>query len=216
MRDDSLMRRVRAARPLAAEPGDHAALFAQIVAEPGDPRLVEAPHKRSSRPPGRKVRPWTRARPRLLAGSTLGLAGVGAVLVLALSAGGAAAPPAFAITRSGDGSVTVQINRVSSLVNANRKLVALGVHEQIGIAMAPGAASESGPVDCTLAPGVSNLPGPPLKVLVGTDGTDVIAAGNTGAGTWHLASCGVYPGNTSLSTLRGYGYQPHHGRRVSG
>ena len=37
--------------------------------------------------------------------------------------------------------------------------------------------------------GVSNLPGPPVKVLVGTDGTGVIDSGNTGAGTWHLAAC---------------------------
>ena len=49
MKDDRLMRRLRAARPVAAEPGDHASLFARIVAEPGDPRLVQAPHERSSR-----------------------------------------------------------------------------------------------------------------------------------------------------------------------
>jgi hypothetical protein len=208
MKDDSLMRRLRAARPAAAEPGDHAALFARIVAEPGDRRLFKAPHERSSRLLGRKVRP-TRARPRVLAGSTLGLAGVGAALVLALS--GSAAPPAFAITRNGDGSVTVQINRTSSLVDANRKLVAMRIHEEIGIAMAPGAASVSGPVNCAPAPGVSDLPAPPVKVLVGKDGTLVIGSGNTGAGTWHLASCGVYPGNTSLSTLRGYGYTGNTG-----
>src|SRR5262249_7759076 len=77
MKNDSLMRRLRAARPVAAEAGNHDALFAQIVAEPGDPRLVQAPRERSSG----KVRSWTRARPRLLAGSTLGLAGIGAALV---------------------------------------------------------------------------------------------------------------------------------------
>ena len=119
MKDDSLIRRLRAARPQAAEPDNHAALFAEIVAEPGDPRLVEAPHERSSRLPGRKVRLWTRARPRVLAGSTLGLAGVGTVLVLALS--GSAAPPAFAITTNGDGSVLVNINRLESLPAANQK-----------------------------------------------------------------------------------------------
>ena len=116
MKDDGLVRRLRAARAAAAEPGDHAALFARIVAEPGDPRLVEAPHERSSRLLGRKVRPWTRARPRVLAGSTLGLAGVGAALVLALS--GSAAAPAFAITKErrwlGVGDVELPPERESS------------------------------------------------------------------------------------------------------
>ena len=190
MKDDSLKRRLRAARPAAAEPGNHAALFAQIVAEPGDPRLVEAPHEGSSRLLGRKVRPWTRARPRVLAGSTLGLACVGAALVLALS--GSAAPPAFAITKEGDGSVLVNINQDTALPAANHKLTAMGIHEQVTIYMATGAAAVSGPVTCTPAPSGS-LSGPPLKVLVGKDGTEVIApgatAGNTGAGTWHLAAC---------------------------
>jgi hypothetical protein len=184
------MSRLRAARPAAAEPGNHAALFARIVAEPEDPRLVEAPQERSSRLPGRKVRPWTRARPRVLAGSTLGLAGVGAALVLALS--GSAAPPAFAITRSGDGSVLVNINRLQSLPDANHKLTAMGIHEQVTIYMASGAAAVSGPVTCTPTRG-ANLSGPPLKVLVGKDGTEVISpgqtAGNTGVGTFHLDHC---------------------------
>ena len=47
-----------------------------------------------------------------------------------------------------------------------------------------------------------------MKVLEGTNGTEVISqgesGGNTAEGTFHLASCGVYPANTSLSTLRGY------------
>ena len=197
MKDDSLMRRLRAARPVAAEPGNHAALFARIVAEPGDPRLVEAPHERSSRLLGRKVRPWTRARPRVLAGSTLGLAGVGAALVLALS--GSAAPPAFAIARSGDGSVLVNINRLQSLPAANHKLTAMGIHEQITVYMATGAAPVSGSVTCTPAPGASSPSGPPVKVLVGTDGTEVIgsgqSAGNTGEGTFHLDHC-VVTGDT--------------------
>jgi hypothetical protein len=126
-------------------------------------------------------------RPRVLAGSTLALAGVGTVLVLAL--GAASSTPAYAITTNGDGSVQVTINQNSALPQANAKLTAMGIHEQISIQMAPGAAAASGPVNCTPAPGVSNLPGPPVKVLVGTNGTEVIDSGNTGAGTWHLAAC---------------------------
>jgi hypothetical protein len=134
-------------------------------------------------------------RPRVLAGSTLGLAGVGAALVLALS--GPAAPSAFAITKEGDGAVLVNINRLQSLPDANRKLTAMGILEQVTIYMASGAAAVSGPVTCTPAPG-ANLPGPPLKVLVGKDGTEVIRPGqtgdNTGVGTWHLDHCVVTAG----------------------
>jgi len=137
-----------------------------------------------------------RPRPRILAGGTLGLAGVGAALLLVLSAGGAAAPPAFAITTNSDGSVTVQINEDTSLPAANHKLTAMGIDEQVTIYMAPGAAAGSGAVNCTPGPGAS-LPRPPVKVLVGTDGTEVIgagqSAGNTGEGTFHLARCTVAP-----------------------
>jgi len=83
----------------------------------------------------------------------------------------------------------VTISQNQALPQANQKLTAMGIHEQITIYMAPGAAAVSGPVTCTPAPGVSNLPGPPVKVLVGTNGTEVIESGNTGAGTWHLAAC---------------------------
>ncbi|MGH3205737.1 MAG: hypothetical protein ACRDP5_27335 [Streptosporangiaceae bacterium] len=125
-------------------------------------------------------------RPRVLAGSTLGLAGAGTALVLAL--GAATSTPAYAITTNGDGSVQVTINQTSALPQANAKLTAMGIHEQVTIDMASGAAAVSGPVTCTPAPGVS---GPPVRVLVGTNGTEVLESGNTGAGTWHLAACQV-------------------------
>ena len=123
-------------------------------------------------------------RPRVLASSTLGLAGVGTALVLVL--GAASSTPAYAITTSGDGSVQVTINQFSALPQANAQLTAMGIHEQIIIDMASGPAAVSGAVTCAPAPGVS---GPQVKVLIGTDGTQVIGSGNTGAGTWHLASC---------------------------
>jgi hypothetical protein len=162
---------------------DH--LWRDLVREHG-PTLAHA-----DRPePGRSSRP----RPRVLAGSTLGLAGVGAALVLALS--GSAAPPAFAITTNGDGSVLVNINQDTALPAANHKLTAMGIHEQVTIYMATGAAPVSGPVTCTPGPG-AGLPRPPLKVLVGTNGTEVIgsgqSAGNTGVGTFHLDHCTVAP-----------------------
>jgi hypothetical protein len=153
-------------------------LWRDLVREHG-PTLAHA-----DRPgPGRARRP----RPRVLAGSTLALAGAGAALTLGLTATGST--PAYAITKNGDGSVLVTINQNSALPQANAKLTAMGIREQITIDMASGAAAVSGPVSCTPAPGVSNLPGPPVKVLVGTNGTEVIDSGNTGAGTWHLAAC---------------------------
>jgi hypothetical protein len=137
----------------------------------------------ADRPAPGRVR---RTRPRVLAGSTLALAGGGAALGLALTAG--ASTPAFAVTKTGDGSVLVTINQTQALPQANAKLTAMGIHEQITIDMASGAAAVSGAVTCAPAPGVS---GPPVKVLVGTNGTQVINSGNTGAGTWHLAACHV-------------------------
>jgi hypothetical protein len=133
-------------------------------------------------------------RPRALAGSTLGLAGVGAALVLAL--GGSAAPPAFAITKNADGSVLVKLNYAQdlNLPQVNRKLTSLGTHEQITIYMATGAAPATGAVSCAPVDGAS---GPAVKVLVGKDGTEVIAAGESGAnsaeGTFHLDHCTTAP-----------------------
>ena len=127
-----------------------------------------------------------RSRPRILAGSTLALAGACVAVTLALTA--TASTPAFAVTKNGDGSVLVKINQLQALPDANRKLTEMGIHEQVTIDMAVGAAAVSGPVTCTPAPGVS---GPPVQVLVGTNGTEVIASGNTGAGTWHLGACSL-------------------------
>ena len=191
MKDDRLMRRLRAARPAPAEPGDHAALFARIVAEPGDPRLVETPPHRSSQLLGRKVRPWTRGRPRILAGGTLGLAGVAAALLIALSAGGAAPSQAFAITTNGDGSLTVNLDSDKGLVGVNRKLAAMGTDEHINFRMAQGPATVRGPVNCVPAPQGTSVSGPPVKVTLGPSdtNTETIATGNTGAGTWHVAAC---------------------------
>jgi len=150
-------------------------LWSDLAREHG-PALAQA-----DRPePGRA--PLLR-RPRVLAGSTLGLAGARAAPAVTL---GASSTPAFAVTTSGDGAVLVTINQTTALPQANAKLTAMGIHEQITIYMASGAASVSGPVTCTPAPGVS---GPPVKVLVGTNGTEVINSGNTGAGTWHLGAC---------------------------
>jgi hypothetical protein len=144
--------------------------------------------------PGRAGANRILRRPRILASSTLGVAGVGAALVLIL--GGSTAAPAFAVTKEGDGSVLVKLDyaKDQNLPQVNAKLVALGTGEQITIYMASGPASVGGPVTCTPTSGAS---GPSVKVLDGTNGTEVIApgesAGNTAEGTFHLARCTVAP-----------------------
>jgi hypothetical protein len=139
----------------------------------------------------------TRLRPRVLAGSTLGLAGAGAALLLAL--GGSTAAPAFAVTKSSDGSVLVKLNYNANqnLPQVNARLAAMGLHEGVTIYMASGAASVGGPVNCAQGPGANT----PVRVLVGTNGTETIAAGqsagNTAEGTFHLTRCVVTGDNDS-------------------
>jgi hypothetical protein len=167
---------------------DH--LWSDLVREHG-PTLAHADRPEPDRAGGAGVL----RRPRMLAGSTLGLAGVAAALVLAL--GGSAAPPAFAITKQDDGSVLVQLNYVQNqnLPQVNEKLKAMGTNEQITIYMATGAATVNGPVTCTPATGAGRPSGPQVKVLVGSNGTEVVApgqsAGNTAEGSFHLNHCVV-------------------------
>ena len=154
---------------------------------------------RAERPePGRA----RRRRPRVLAGSTLAVAGVGAAVALVLTS--TSGTPAFAVTTNSNGSVTVTINQTEALPQANAKLAAMGIHEQVTIYMASGPATVSGPVTCTPTPGVS---GPTVKVLVGTNGTEVIKPGtsgdNTGVGTWHLASCRTTSGTGGTGNTGG-------------
>lgn len=153
--------------------------------------------------------PRRRRRRGVVAGSTLGLAGVGAGLVLALS-GTAATTPAFAVTKSNDGSVLVNLNYTQNenLPGVNQKLAAMGTNEAITIYMAKGPAPAAGPVTCSPATGAAAPSGPGVKVLVGSNGTEVIkagqSAGNTAEGTFHLSRCVVknasYTGNTGAGS----------------
>ena len=151
--------------------------------------------------------------PRVIAGGTLVLAVAGTALGFGLTApsstpaatktatGGArqVVTAAYTITQSSSGSVVVQINQATSLPQANAKLKAMGIPEQVTIYMQSGPAAIAGPVTCTPAPGAS---GPALKVLVGTNGTEVIKPGttgdNTGVGTWSLNHCTVFSSSNSV------------------
>jgi hypothetical protein len=188
--------------PIAGEP-----LMTRLDSDPDLERLGDALRasttvdlarkEQTARSSGTPRRARLLRRPHALAGSTLGLAGVGAALVLALSAGGAAAPAAFAVTREANGSVLVTVNPQDTtqpwVLAADRKLASMGIDEPIGIEapLALGPATVS-PVSCTPLGGAATPSGPPVSVLFGTDGTGTIPAGNSGAGTVHLSGCEYY------------------------
>jgi hypothetical protein len=141
---------------------------------------------------GSRARGFLR-RPRVLAGGSLGLAGIGAGLLLALGAGGAAAPTqAFAISKHSDGSVLVQLNSQEDLGQANQKLAAMGINEEITLYPNPNPTADRGVDNCTAAPGTS-APDPPIKLSVITNDAD--NTGVTGAVT-----CVVGPRSDSRSS----------------
>jgi hypothetical protein len=158
--------------------------------------------------------PGRARRPGLIAGSTLALAAAGTALGLGLTSTNGSTPAgstaaggikkvvttAYAITQMSNGSVLVQVNQAESIVAADAKLSSMGIQEKVAVFPKPGAATVSGPVPCAPVDGAPKQP--QVQVLLGTNGTEVIAGGNTGAGTWHLGSCVVFPtsdtGNSGL------------------
>jgi hypothetical protein len=165
-------------------------LWSDLMQEHG-PAIANA-----SRPSSARVR-----HPRIIAGSTLALAVAGTALGLGLTSTGstpgattAITTAAYTITTHSDGSVLVQINQRESITAADQKLKAM-INEEVVLRMASGPAPVSGALTCT--PGVSNMQGPQVKVLLGADGTQVIVrgttGGNTGVGTWYVTACYVYP-----------------------
>ena len=75
------------------------------------------------------AKPRRRARPRLLAGTSIGLAVAGTAAALVLSA--ASSPPAFAVSRNSDGTVTVILQKLAAIHGANAKLAALGIRARV-------------------------------------------------------------------------------------
>ena len=75
------------------------------------------------------AKPARRARPRLLAGTSVALAVAGAIVALVLSA--ASSPPAFAVSRNADGSYTVSLQKIAAIHGANARLAALGIRARL-------------------------------------------------------------------------------------
>ena len=162
---------------------------------------------RAARPgPGRA------RRPGLIAGSTLAVAAAGTAIGLGLTSTGAPSTSttggmrvvtdAYTITQNSNGSVLVQVDQSQSILAADAKLASMGIQEKVVVFPQPGAATVSGPVTCTPVDGAPKQPR--VQVLLGDNGTEVIGGGNTGAGTWHLGSCVVFPigdtGNTGTGS----------------
>ncbi len=72
------------------------------------------------------LRRRSRRRVPLLAGTSIGVVGGSVAAVIVLSA--ASSPPAFAVTRHADGTVSVMIRRIEGIAGANRRLALLGIH----------------------------------------------------------------------------------------
>ena len=104
-------------------------LWRQIVREHGaDLAQMRTPEPKHA---------W-RSRPRMLAGTTFGLAGIGTAAALLL--GAASSSPAFAVTRNPDGTVSVTIKQLSGIAGANQRLASLGIRAK---AVAVGAGCDS-------------------------------------------------------------------------
>jgi hypothetical protein len=158
-------------------------------------RATAAQLRSEERTSGTVTRRARRKRSRYLASSSLGFAGVGAAVLVALS-GTSATTPAFAITRHDNGTVLVQLNRQEDIAQANQKLAAMGINEQITLYMNPNPTTTTGADTCTPGPG-AGAPDPPISVVVNTDNAD--NTGTTGAVACvvgpHTYS-GPYPGSS--------------------
>jgi hypothetical protein len=143
-------------------------------------QLTAAAHDLAS-PPRRSRRPAL----RLVAASTKGLAAIATAGVLAVGAT-TGTPPAFAVTRLHDGSVSVKINRRTSIAEVNRKLAAMGI-ERIGMrAMAAGEDLSSIPSCSSIPPGWK---GEWVQMAGSSSGPGYSISESVAPGTWILIMC---------------------------
>jgi len=126
--DAALDERLRSADPVAA-----GSLPTKADTEAALRRLLASGHYVG--PTRRRTRLRARrTRPRVFAAGTIAAAALAAAIVLLL--GATSSPPAFAVNRNPDGTVTVKLIKLSGVDGANRKLAAIGVRAKIVTAMA--------------------------------------------------------------------------------
>ena len=132
-----------------------------------------------------------RVRPRLLAGTTIGAAGTGAVLAIVLSAAGSS--PAFAVTRNRDDSYSVTLRSLSAIPAANRKLSQMGLHAVLVQAAADCHTPQTVQVPAQQAP----IPSPPSNTVVRVCSSPPLPGGNSGnSGTSGSGNSGDSGGNS--------------------
>src|ERR1700761_9063090 len=125
--DAALDERLRSADPVTA-----GSLPTDADTEAALRRLLASGHEVG--PTRRRTRMRSRrTRPRGLAVGTLGAAALAAAVVPLF--GAPTSPPAFAVNRNADGTVTVKLIKLSGVGGANRKLAAIGVRAKIVTAM---------------------------------------------------------------------------------
>jgi hypothetical protein len=125
-----------------------------------------------------------RARPRLLAGATAGVA-VSATAAALLLRASASPPPAFAVTRH-DGSVSVRINRRTPLAEVNRKLAAMGI-ERIGKSATAAGEDLSSIPNCASIP--AGWKGEWVQMAGSSSGPGYSISESVAPGTWVLVMC---------------------------
>ena len=153
--------------------------------------------------------------PRLLAGTTVGLAAVVATAA-ALLFGASTSPQAFAVTRNPDGTVTVNLMHPSGIAGANRKLAAMGVRAQIAVQaktppklVCPGGTAPTITFDPASIPASQELviaAGQPDAGNAATLKAGIKGSGNTGPGDTSGAGNHVvrmYPGGGKIRTNSG-------------
>jgi hypothetical protein len=98
-----------------------------------------------------------RARSRVAAGASVGLAATAVALVLTFAV---ASPPAFAVTSNPDGTITITLNELSAVGALNAKLAAMGVN----VRAVPVVAG------CKAPARIAGSDSPPATLLANTSG----------------------------------------------
>lgn len=152
---------------------DH--LWQELVREHG--HELAAPHARAPH----LLRPS-------LAASGLGAAGVATALTVLMSAAGA--PPAFAVTKNRDGTVTVTIREPSGIKGTNAALRDLGIRALVAATAPSGCASGSGVVTQHHATGVTGAATWTFRPAVVTSKHWLVLAARSGAGSTNATTGG--------------------------
>src|ERR1700733_1939524 len=154
------------------------------------------------------------SRPQLLAGTTAGLAAMAPAAALLF--GASTSPPAFAVTRNPNGTITVNLMHRSGIAGANEKLAAMGVRAQIAVPaktppklVCPGGTAPTVTFDpksipksrqLVIAPGQASA-SDAAALKAGSDGSGNTAPGATSGGGNEVVR--IYPGGGNVRTYPG-------------